>query len=119
MTTPATAPHHQQMPSMLHHRTLSNLSAAEDLFSSITGLDDLAGEDDESFDDIEDSLDGGDRKSGSAAKKGKNRPASTAEKKATHNAVERARRESLNARFLVLADMLPGMVRICSQPCSS
>jgi hypothetical protein len=95
---------------MLHHRTLSNLSAAEDLFSSITGLDDLAGEDDESFDDIEDSLDGGDRKPGSAAKKGKNRPASTAEKKATHNAVERARRESLNARFLVLADMLPGMV---------
>lgn len=37
------------------------------------------------------------------------RTASTAEKKATHNAVERARRESLNGRFLVLADMLPGM----------
>lgn len=95
---------------MLHQRTLSNLSAAEDLFSSITGLDDLAGDDDLSFDDgFDDSLD---QKAGGPAKKGKNRPASTAEKKATHNAVERARRESLNARFLVLADMLPGMVRL-------
>lgn len=112
-----------QLPSMLHHRTISNLSSLsqEDLFSSITGLDDLAGaqgagqgDDDLSFDDIDDSL--VDSKAGNAAstgtsRKGKNRLASsTAEKKATHNAVERARRESLNARFLVLADMLPGMV---------
>lgn len=109
----ATTASAHELPSILHQRTLSNLSAAEDLFSSITGLDDLAADDDLSFDDIEDSLDGGDRKSGStAAKKGKNRPASTAEKKATHNAVERARRESLNARFLVLADMLPGMTQV-------
>lgn len=112
-----------QLPSMLHHRTLSNLSSHahdEDLFSSITGLDDLAGvngggslDDDLSFDDNDDSLmDSKGASSGGPARKGKNRnnSSSTAEKKATHNAVERARRESLNARFLVLADMLPGMV---------
>lgn len=107
------------LPSMIHHRTLSNLSSQhEDLFSSITGLDDLGGsglgDDDLSYDDIDDSLlvDGSNNKTGGPARKGKGgrNASSTAEKKATHNAVERARRESLNARFLVLADMLPGMV---------
>jgi len=95
------------MPKMpVHSRTLSSVSStAEDLFSSITGFDDLANDDDLSLDDMED---GGDGTGKSGAKKGK-RLTSTAEKKATHNAVERARRESLNVRFLVLADMLPGM----------
>ncbi|KAJ6549691.1 hypothetical protein B0H19DRAFT_182974 [Mycena capillaripes] len=35
------------------------------------------------------------------------RRASTAERRATHNAVERIRRETLNGRFLTLASMLP------------
>jgi hypothetical protein len=109
-------------PNALHQRTISNFSSHhghhvsvastdEDLFSSITGLDDLVGEEDDlSFDDGFDGDDLTSNKNSTGASKRKIRAASTAEKKATHNAVERARRESLNARFLVLADMLPGMV---------
>jgi len=40
------------------------------------------------------------------------RPPSTAERRATHNAVERARRESLNGRFMDLAHALPSMANI-------
>lgn len=95
------------------HTTLSTND--DNLFVSLgNSFDDLNNEDDEdlSFDD--DAVNGDDAKAATAAatkagKKSKLAP-STAEKKATHNAVERARRESLNARFLVLADMLPGMV---------
>jgi hypothetical protein len=38
------------------------------------------------------------------------RPPSTAERRANHNAIERARRETLNGRFLDLAAALPSMV---------
>lgn len=116
------------MPS--HTRTLSSVSSlgghSEDLFHSITGFDDLANDEDLSFDLDDDVKDGAMQMMGAGnnddddmglngekgtgpQKKGKRQQASTAEKKATHNAVERARRESLNGRFLVLADMLPGM----------
>jgi len=40
------------------------------------------------------------------------RPPSTAAKRATHNAIERARRESLNGRFLELARALPNMANV-------
>jgi hypothetical protein len=94
--------------------SLSGSASGDDFFASVTGFDDFGnGEDDldlmDGEDESKDSL--GDLQDGTsgAARKLK-RPPSTAEKKATHNAVERARRESLNGRFLVLADMLPGMV---------
>jgi len=58
----------------------------------------------------------GDDKTGSSSnggngnnKKRGRRPPSTAAKRATHNAIERARRESLNGRFLELARALPNM----------
>lgn len=95
-------------------------TGGDDIFASMSmsGFED---EDGISFDDLEQEsrdglgpLDASTTSSnaggaGNGAKKGK-KLTSTAEKKATHNAVERARRESLNTRFLVLADMLPGMV---------
>ncbi|KAJ6472833.1 hypothetical protein C8R47DRAFT_720157 [Mycena vitilis] len=40
------------------------------------------------------------------------RRAATAERRATHNAVERMRRESLNGRFLTLASMLPPLATL-------
>jgi hypothetical protein len=40
------------------------------------------------------------------------RRANTAERRATHNAVERARRETLNGRFLDLAAMLPNLAAV-------
>lgn len=40
------------------------------------------------------------------------RRASTAERRATHNAVERARRETLNGRFLDLAALLPNLSQL-------
>ncbi|KAF9062207.1 hypothetical protein BDP27DRAFT_297801 [Rhodocollybia butyracea] len=40
------------------------------------------------------------------------RRANTAERRATHNAVERARRETLNGRFLDLAGLLPNLSQI-------
>lgn len=46
---------------------------------------------------------------------GKRKPsrrASTAERRATHNAVERARRETLNGRFLDLAALLPNLSQL-------
>lgn len=105
--------------SSAHKRRTSTVSlggnTSDDLFASVTGFEDFGnGEDDfdlmdgedESKDSLGDLQDG----SGSGAARKLKRPPSTAEKKATHNAVERARRESLNGRFLVLADMLPGMV---------
>lgn len=113
-------PAHQRQSSEMSTVSMSG-NRQKDQFSSIAGLDDLAGDDDLSFDDLEDSKDilcdlVSDDKNGGAfiggnGKKLK-RPASSAEKKATHNAVERARRESLNARFLVLADLLPGMTHV-------
>lgn len=108
---------HPQRPS--HQHTLSSASfvsaqsdSNEDFFSSINGLDDFGGDDDlfdmddESRDEVKDLASDASGKN----KKSKRLGANTAEKKATHNAVERARRESLNTRFLVLADMLHGMV---------
>jgi len=41
-----------------------------------------------------------------------NRRANTAERRATHNAVERQRRETLNGRFLDLAALLPNLSQI-------
>ncbi|KAF7304358.1 BHLH domain-containing protein [Mycena chlorophos] len=46
------------------------------------------------------------------------RRAPTAERRATHNAVERARRETLNGRFLALASMLPPL-RVIRRPSKS
>lgn len=40
------------------------------------------------------------------------RRANTAERRATHNAVERARRETLNSRFLDLAALLPNLAAV-------
>lgn len=49
---------------------------------------------------------------GGSSKRKSRRPPSTAERRATHNAVERARRESLNGRFMDLAGALPNMVNV-------
>ncbi|KAF9259696.1 hypothetical protein L218DRAFT_1003551 [Marasmius fiardii PR-910] len=56
-----------------------------------------------------------DTTSGTTGPSGKRKPsrrANTAERRATHNAVERARRETLNGRFLDLAKMLPNLSQI-------
>ncbi|KAH9928108.1 uncharacterized protein B0H18DRAFT_1084582 [Fomitopsis serialis] len=47
-----------------------------------------------------------------ANKRKPSRRANTAERRATHNAVERARRETLNSRFLDLAALLPNLSQI-------
>lgn len=47
-----------------------------------------------------------------AGKKKSTRRANTAERRATHNAVERQRRETLNGRFLELAGLLPNLSQI-------
>ncbi|KAL0570977.1 hypothetical protein V5O48_010984 [Marasmius crinis-equi] len=49
---------------------------------------------------------------GTNGKRKPSRRANTAERRATHNAVERARRETLNSRFLDLAKMLPNLSQI-------
>jgi len=103
----------------MHGRTLSMVSSngGDDIFASFAdgdedglSFDDLDAEGRDGLGPLDDSLGASHGAGGAngAARKGK-KLASTAEKKATHNAVERARRESLNTRFLVLADMLPGM----------
>ncbi|KAI0672616.1 hypothetical protein C8Q78DRAFT_969756 [Trametes maxima] len=46
------------------------------------------------------------------SKRKPSRRANTAERRATHNAVERARRETLNGRFLDLAALLPNLSQI-------
>ncbi|KAH9987459.1 hypothetical protein BJV74DRAFT_498825 [Russula compacta] len=48
----------------------------------------------------------------SQAKRKPSRRANTAERRATHNAVERQRRETLNGRFLDLAALLPNLSQI-------
>jgi len=48
----------------------------------------------------------------SGAKRKPSRRANTAERRATHNAVERQRRETLNGRFLDLAALLPNLSQI-------
>jgi len=48
----------------------------------------------------------------SAGKRKPSRRANTAERRATHNAVERQRRETLNGRFLDLAALLPNLSQI-------
>jgi hypothetical protein len=48
----------------------------------------------------------------SAGKRKTSRRANTAERRATHNAVERQRRETLNGRFLDLAGLLPNLSQI-------
>ncbi|KAF8634536.1 hypothetical protein AX15_000835 [Amanita polypyramis BW_CC] len=50
--------------------------------------------------------------SGGQAKRKPSRRANTAERRATHNAVERQRRETLNGRFLDLAALLPNLSQI-------
>jgi hypothetical protein len=45
-------------------------------------------------------------------KRKQSRRANTAERRATHNAVERQRRETLNGRFLDLASLLPNLSQI-------
>ncbi|KAL7005440.1 hypothetical protein EMMF5_004994 [Cystobasidiomycetes sp. EMM_F5] len=92
------------------------ISHGEDLFASIPAF---ADEDDFGYDDITEDRDTLGELSTSQVKRAALKRSNsmgtatvgstTAEKKATHNAVERARRESLNTRFLVLADLLPGM----------
>ncbi|KAG6807534.1 hypothetical protein H0H93_001509, partial [Arthromyces matolae] len=47
-----------------------------------------------------------------AQKRKPSRRANTAERRATHNAVERQRRETLNGRFLDLAALLPNLSQI-------
>jgi hypothetical protein len=59
------------------------------------------------FNDEGHSLNNGDN-----LKRKSRRPPSTAERRATHNAVERARRESLNGRFMDLASSLPNMANV-------
>ncbi|KZT23884.1 hypothetical protein NEOLEDRAFT_1068558, partial [Neolentinus lepideus HHB14362 ss-1] len=49
---------------------------------------------------------------GQPIKRKASRRANTAERRATHNAVERARRETLNGRFLDLAALLPNLSQI-------
>ncbi|KZP29086.1 hypothetical protein FIBSPDRAFT_778964 [Athelia psychrophila] len=49
---------------------------------------------------------------GSQMKRKPSRRANTAERRATHNAVERQRRETLNGRFLDLAALLPNLSQI-------
>ncbi|OSD08212.1 hypothetical protein PYCCODRAFT_1357387 [Trametes coccinea BRFM310] len=49
---------------------------------------------------------------GTQTKRKPSRRANTAERRATHNAVERARRETLNGRFLDLAALLPNLSQI-------
>jgi len=58
------------------------------------------------------SLDSGDNISKVTGKRKASRRASTAERRATHNAVERARRETLNGRFLDLAALLPNLSQL-------
>lgn len=50
--------------------------------------------------------------SSATGKRKASRRANTAERRATHNAVERARRETLNGRFLDLAKLLPNLSQI-------
>lgn len=50
--------------------------------------------------------------SNEGSKRKSSRRANTAERRATHNAVERQRRETLNGRFLELAGMLPNLSQI-------
>jgi hypothetical protein len=50
--------------------------------------------------------------SSATGKRKSSRRASTAERRATHNAVERARRETLNGRFLDLAALLPNLSQL-------
>ncbi|KAH8825815.1 hypothetical protein DL96DRAFT_1711614 [Flagelloscypha sp. PMI_526] len=47
-----------------------------------------------------------------AAADARRKRTTTAERRATHNAVERARRETLNGRFLYLASLLPNLSQI-------
>lgn len=49
---------------------------------------------------------------GGAVRRKPARRANTAERRATHNAVERQRRETLNGRFLDLAALLPNLVSV-------
>jgi len=66
---------------------------------------------DDGFNQFEE-MDGGDDVSDAVPKRKSRRPPSTAERRATHNAVERARRESLNGRFMDLATALPTMANV-------
>src|ERR1700760_75530 len=58
------------------------------------------------------SLSAGANGTNTPVKRKPSRRANTAERRATHNAVERQRRETLNGRFLDLAALLPNLSQI-------
>ncbi|KIK64100.1 hypothetical protein GYMLUDRAFT_83464 [Collybiopsis luxurians FD-317 M1] len=60
----------------------------------------------------QDSFENNNSNSKVTGKRKPSRRASTAERRATHNAVERARRETLNGRFLDLAALLPNLSQL-------
>ncbi|GAA6059299.1 hypothetical protein JCM10212_005879 [Sporobolomyces blumeae] len=81
----------------------------DDDFNTELGLADGDDDDDDQSLDPTSSL----STNGSKPKRSNNRKGpANADKRATHNAVERARRESLNGRFTVLAESLPTMRNI-------
>jgi hypothetical protein len=72
------------------------------------GAPSLAG----AFTDVPSAVSSADAVGGAAIKRKTSRRANTAERRATHNAVERQRRETLNGRFLDLAGLLPNLAQI-------
>ncbi|GAA5831497.1 hypothetical protein JCM3766R1_001777 [Sporobolomyces carnicolor] len=90
----------------------------DDALNPLSFDDDFQHEHDQlGLDDDEDDVKAYDQPSGAQAngkpKRANNRKGpGNADKRATHNAVERARRESLNGRFSVLAESLPTMRNI-------
>lgn len=81
----------------------------DDDFGTELGLNDDGDDDDDDRDDLAGSNAG----TTSKPKRSNNRKGpGNADKRATHNAVERARRESLNGRFTTLAESLPTMRHI-------
>lgn len=76
------------------------------------GLQDDEQEEDEDGDSLGDRLGASKRRASLSGNVSKRAKASSAERRATHNAIERARRESLNGRFLELASALPTMANV-------
>ncbi|KAK7026023.1 hypothetical protein VNI00_015740 [Paramarasmius palmivorus] len=62
--------------------------------------------------DLQDNTGASGSTSAAGGKRKTSRRANTAERRATHNAVERQRREALNGRFLDLAKLLPNLSQI-------
>lgn len=86
-----------------------NPLAFDDDFQNDLGLED----DDLEYDQTQQQQDNSSSSAPTKPKRNNNRKGpGNADKRATHNAVERARRESLNGRFSVLAESLPTMKNI-------